>query len=379
MRIYRRCGVADHNESVASAESGADAGMSLVEVLVAIAIITIGVLGLLRSLVTDARSQTLEKSQATAIHLATGALEAASYLPYASLPSAQGTATQPVNGINYTEQTTVSQGSGAAATTSVGIVVTWNAVGKSHSVTMQRNFANQATSSTGGSTSPLGSCGGNGLSVVTGSLSVSPSKVNVDGSGKTTSAVTVTLTQTGLSATSTSCIPLTWSDDNGAHQASMTPSGSTYSYTIPSGSITKASSSGGSVVFTATVPAIQVQPTATLQIVGKPSFGTCSVQAIGLSLNTITLVPLTRNSLLAAGLTCTTNNLSSTDTVTATYQTASTTKTITMTSTDGNTWTASIPAGTAMVKTGSIEGLTFNATRPSDSQTASQNLSVTLL
>jgi hypothetical protein len=103
------------------------------------------------------------------------------------------------------------------------------------------------------------------------------------------------------------------------------------------------------------------------------------VQAVGLSLNTITLVPLSRNTLLAAGLTCTTSGLSSTDTVTATYQTASTTRTISMTSTDGTTWTASIPAGTAMIRTGSIEGLTFNATRPSDSQTASLNLSVTLL
>jgi hypothetical protein len=159
----------------------------------------------------------------------------------------------------------------------------------------------------------------------------------------------------------------------------MLPSGSTYSYTIPAGSLTEASTSGGSVVFSATVPAIQVQPTVTLQIVGKPSFGSCSVQAIGLSLNTVTLVPLTRKTLLAAGLTCTTNNLSKTDTVTATYQSASTTKTVSMTSTDGNTWTGSIASGSTMISTGSIEGLTFNATRISDSQTASLPLSVTLL
>ena len=67
MRIYRRCGDSCHGDSAAPADVAVDAGMSLVEVLVAISIVTIGVLGLLAALVSDVKSQTLEKSQATAL------------------------------------------------------------------------------------------------------------------------------------------------------------------------------------------------------------------------------------------------------------------------------------------------------------------------
>lgn len=367
----------------------------MVEVLVAISIVTIGVLGLLAALVSDAKSQTLEKSQASAIHLADGALEAARAQTWSQLTGSTGTTTYPqdLNGIVYTEKTTVQLCSSTDApntcttpadttnaTVHAGVVVTWNAGGKSHSVTMQRNFANQTTTTTGGSANALGSCGGNGLTLVTGHLGLSTSVVTVNGSGATTSPVTVTLNQTGLAANNTSCVPLTWSDDNGAHQVAMTPSGANYSYTIAAGAITKATSSNaGSVLFTATVPGMTTQPTATLSIQGKPTFTTCSVQAVGLSLNTLTLVPLTRNTLLSAGFSCTTTNLSTSDTVTATYQTGTTTKTVNLTSTDGNTWSYTLPAGSAMVKTGSSEGITFNLTRASDSQTANQSLTVTLL
>lgn len=369
--------------------------MSLVEVLVAISIVTIGVLGLLAALVSDVKSQTLEKSQATAIHLAGGALESARAEDWNTLLGQAGTTTLPqtVNGITYSERTTVqvcsatdspntctSPETDTASTVHAGVVVTWNAGGKTHSVTMQRSFANQSATTTGGTANALGNCGGNGLTVVTGHLGLSPSVVPVNGSGATTAAVTVTLTQTGLSADNTSCIPLTWSDDNGAHQVAMTPSGGSYSYTIAAGGITKATSSNaGSVTFTATVPGMTTQPTATLQIQGKPTFSSCSVQAVGLSLNTITLVPLSRNTLLAAGFTCTATNLSTSDSVTATYQSGTTTKTVNLASSDGTTWTYTLPSGSAMVKTGGSEGITFTLNRASDGQTADQSLAVTLL
>lgn len=394
MRIYRRCGGARHRDNAAPAKVAVDAGMSLVEVLVAISIVTIGVLGLLAALVTDAKSQTLEKTQATAIHLADGALESARAEDWDTLIGQAGTTTLPqtVNGITYSERTTVEVCSASdspnscttpdtttPSTVHAGVVVTWNAGGKSHSVTMQRSFANQSSTTTGGTTNALGSCGGNGLTLVTGHLGLSPSLVSVNGSGATTAAVTVTLTQTGLAANNTSCIPLTWSDDNGAHQVAMTPSGNNYTYTIAAGAITKATSNNaGSVLLAATVPGMTTQPTTTLTIQGKPAFTTCSVQAVGLSLNTITLVPLSRNTLLSAGFSCTTTNLSASDSVTATYQTGTTTKTVNLTSTDGKTWTYTLPAGSAMVKTGS-EGITFSLSRASDGQTANQSLSVTLL
>jgi hypothetical protein len=90
------------------------------------------------------------------------------------------------------------------------------------------------------------------------------------------------------------------------------------------------------------------------------------------------LTPLTRNTLLPAGLSCTTTNLSKNDTVVATYQSGTTTKNISLTSTDGSSWSATLPSGSAMVKTGVSEGFTFALTRAGDGATASQNVTATL-
>jgi Tfp pilus assembly protein PilV len=366
--------------------------MSIVEVLVAISIITVGVLGLLASLASEQKGQAAEKSRTTAIHLAAGVLESAQAQPYASLTTIGGTYSKTINGVLYTYTTTAQQcsatdnpntcttpGSGVPSTVHAGVVVRWTQGGQQRSVTMQRAFANDSTTTTGGTSSPLGSCGGSGVTLVAGSLSLSPSTVTVDTNGNPTSNVTVTLTQTGLSSTNTSCVPLTWSDDSGSHQVSMTPSGTSYTVTIPKSSITRAASTSSStVVFTATVPGSQAVPSVTLTVQGKPAFTACSVSVVGLGLNTITLAPLTRNTLLAATLSCTTTNLTTADSVTATYASGTTTKTVSMTSSDGTTWSTTLPAGTAMVKTGTSESITFALTRASDSQTATQSLTATL-
>jgi hypothetical protein len=99
---------------------------------------------------------------------------------------------------------------------------------------------------------------------------------------------------------------------------------------------------------------------------------------IGLGLDVMTLTPLTRNILLPAGLSCTTVNLAKTDTVVATYQSGTGTKNLALTSTNGTTWTATLPSGSAMVKTGLSEGFTFALTRAGDGANASQNVSATL-
>lgn len=364
----------------------------MVEILVAITLITVGVLGLLGELAANIKQQHLEKTQATAIHLASGSLESAKALPFATLVSEAGSYTSmtPVNGVNYTQVTNVqvcsptdspntctTPSTGAAKTVHASVVVTWTANGGSHTVRMARNLADDSSTTIGSTSNPLGSCGGGGTTLVLGHLSLSPSTVSVDSSGHPTSNVTVTLTQTGLS--NTTCVPLTWSDDNGSHQLSMTGSGGTYSVTVPKASITRSGlTSAGSVSFTATVPGTQAVPTATLTILGQPAFGTCSVQVVGLGLNIITLKLLSRNSLLAATVTCTTTNLSSGDSVVATYASGTGTKTLTLTSTDGTNWSATLPANSAMVSAGLSEAFTFNLTRASDSATSSKSLTVTL-
>ncbi|MGN6473609.1 MAG: type IV pilus modification PilV family protein [Mycobacteriales bacterium] len=372
-----------------------DTGLSLIEVVAAIAVITIGLFALLGELAANIKQQSLEKSQATALHIANGALESARSQSYSSLVSAAGTSskTVTVNGRVYTEvqslqvcsptdspNSCTTPSNGAVSTVHAVVNVSWDFQGKQRTVKIARNLVDQGALSVSSTSSPLGSCGGTGTTLVTGHLSLSPSSVTVSAAGQPSSAVTVTLTEIGLS--NATCVPLTWSDDNGSHQVSLTGGGGTGSYqaTIPAASITKVvTSSGGSVAFTATVPGTQAVPSVSLTIVGAPAFsGSCSVSVAGLALNTISLVPLTRNTLLAATLSCSTVNLSKTDSLVATYQSGTTTKTATLTSSNGTSWTATIPSGTAMVKTGPSEGITFQLTRASDSATASQSLTATL-
>lgn len=370
-----------------------DAGISLVEVLTGIAVVTIGLFALLGEVATNVKEQGLEKSQATAMHLADGWLESARGTAYSSLVGQAGTSTTTtgVNGTSYIEHrslqvcsaadspnTCTTPVSGAVSTVHASVRVSWTFAGEQHSVQIARSLTDNSRLTVSNATSPLGSCGGGGTTLVDGHLSVSPSSVTVNSSGQPSSAVTVTLTETGLS--NASCVPLTWSDDTGSHQVSMTGGSGTFNVTIPAASITKtATTAGGSISFTATVPGSQAVPGAALTIVGAPAFsGSCSVSVAGLGLNVISLVPLTRNTLLPAGLTCTTLNLASTDSVSATYQSGTGTKTATLTSSNGTTWTGTIPSGTAMVKTGSSEGLTFQLTRAGDGSTASQSLTATL-
>jgi Tfp pilus assembly protein PilV len=371
-----------------------DEGMSLVEVIAGITVITIGLFGLLGELAANIKQQSLEKSQATAMTLANGTLESVRSTSYSSLTDEAGTSTttKVINGHHYTQIRTVEVCSptdspnvctppapGAVSTVHATVQVRWVFDGKPHSVKIARSLADKSPLTVANASDPLGSCGGAGTTLVTGSLSLSPSSVAVSSAGHPASDVTVTLIENGLS--NASCVPLTWSDDNGAHQVSMTGGGGLFAATIPASSITKTvSSGGGSVTFTATVPGSQAVPSKSLTIVGAPAFsGNCSVSVAGLGLNLISLLLLTRNTLLPAGLSCTTVNLSSSDTVTATYQSGSGTRTTTLTSSNGTNWSGTIPAGTPMKSSGSSEGFTFQLTRASDGATASQSLTATLL
>jgi type II secretory pathway pseudopilin PulG len=370
-----------------------DEGISLVEVIASIAIITIGLFALLSELASTIKQQSFEKSQATAMHLANGSLESARSMAYSSLVGQAGTSTTSTttNGHTYTATRTVQvcsptdgpetcthPASGAISTVHATVRVSWTFAGLEHTVRIARNISDKSSLSVSASSSPLGSCGGSGTTLVTGSLSISPASVTVSSAGRPSSNITVSLTEAGLS--NATCVPLTWSDDGGAHQVTMTGGSGTFNVTIPASSITKVvSSTGGSIPFTATVPGSQAVPSKSLIIVGAPAFsGNCSVTVAGLGLNIISLVPLTRITLLPAGVTCTTTNLVNTDSVVATYQSGTGTRNLTLSSSNGTTWTGTISSGTAMKSSGSSEGFTFQLTRASDGATASQSLTVTL-
>jgi prepilin-type N-terminal cleavage/methylation domain-containing protein len=376
--------------------SPCDTGMTLVEMLIAMALISVAVLGLLGELAADIKQQTTERTQTNAVHLASSSLESARNLPWSSLtsPAILGThtTTPTVSGVTYTNATTVqlcsptdapgvctTPATGSATTARATVAVSWTSNGASHTVKMARNLADNSSTTTSTTTNPLGTCGGSGVTLVSGSLALSPSTTIVNSSGHPPGNITATLTATGLS--NTSCVPLTWSDDAGAHQLTMTGGGGTYSVTIPASSITKTvATSGGTVAFTATVPGSQAVPSTNLTIQGAPTLSACTVSVASLGLNTITLNPLTRKSLLPATLTCTATNLSNTDSVKATYQSGSSTATATLASSNGTTWTATLPSGTQLA-TGLVgsETFTFKLTRASDGATDSKPVTVTLL
>jgi prepilin-type N-terminal cleavage/methylation domain-containing protein len=371
-----------------------DAGMTLIEMLVAMALISVAVLGLLGELAADIKQQHTEKLQTNALRVASNTLESARNLSWSSLISLVGTSTTTptVEGTTYTDVTKLelctptdtpsactTPSTGSPTTARATVSVSWSNNGTSHTVKMQRNLANLSSTTVSTTTSPLGSCGGSGVTLVSGALSLSPSSVTVNAAGNPSGNVTATLTATGLS--NTSCVPLTWSDDTGSHQLTMSGGSGTYSVTIPASSITKTvSTSGGSVAFTATVPGSQAVPSTSLTILGSPTFSSCSVSVASLGLNTITLNPLTRKSLLPATMTCTATNLLSTDSVKVTYLSGSSNATTALTSSNGTTWTATLPSGTALA-TGlaGSESFTFKLVRASDSATASKAITVALL
>src|SRR5262249_10759613 len=151
-------------------------------------------------------------------------------MTYSSLVGQAGTTTSstPVNGVTYTAtkvfqvclptdtpNACTTPGSGAVSTVHADVTVRWTFAGKSHTVHVAQSVSDSSSLTVSSATSPLGSCGGAGTTLVVGHLGLSPSSVTVSSSGTPSSAVTATLTETGLS--NATCVPLTWSDDNGSH------------------------------------------------------------------------------------------------------------------------------------------------------------------
>lgn len=366
-----------------------DEGMSLVEVVVAMAIVTVGLLGMLTEIVTYFHQQTSQRAHAVALRIATTALEDSRRVAPGTLPLGTSTSQPQVKGnVSYTTTTTVQMcaptdqttcttpAAGAASVARVAVSVGWTDARGSHHVALSTADADTGYHTLAGSSPGLltNASGASGTSVSASALGLSPSSVSVDSHGNPLSNVTASLSITGLSTSVT--VPLTWSDDNGAHQASMSNvGGTTWSVTVSKSSITHMLSSGsGTVSFAATVPGIQVFPTASLTVTPQATFvGSCTVTA-----SPIVLTPLTRKTSLAELFTCTTSGLTTSDSVQAVYASGSGTATLTLSSINGSTWTATLPAGTSMASSGSTENITYRLTRASDGTITTQSASVAL-
>lgn len=365
---------------------GGDDGLTLVEMVVAMAIVVVGVLGMLTEVVSYVRDQSTQRAHATALRLATTTLEDARSVSSDSLTGTSQTTTGS-NGIAYTTSTTVnhclaSSSTQATCTTATGsdsvaritVTVSWTDGHGSHQISLSSSSANLSASTLPGSSGSLADnlTGTSGTSVSAGALTLNPSSTSVDSSGDPVNNVTATLSVVGLSSGTT--MPLTWIDDTGSHQVTLTNTGgATWSATIPKSSITRAVTSGSkTIAFTATVPGIAAPVTATLTLVPLPAFnGNCSVTVSP-------IVTLLRKTTVPEVLSCSTTGLASSDHVQATYASGSGTASASLSSLDGSTWTATLPSGTAMVGSGSSESFTFTLTRSSDGYTRTQSLSVAL-
>jgi len=353
---------------------GGDEGMTLIEIVIAMALVTVGLLGMLTEVVAYVKEQSTQRAHATALRYATTTLEdARSNLSNVTLGT-HPSAPQTMGGVTFTPTTTVTTCPSSPDCVRLGVTVSWTDGHGSHQLTLNSSAANTAAKTLSGDTGSLitNATGTNGTTVTTGSMSLSPTSVSVDSSGTPGSNVTATLSVVGLSQGTS--IALTWTDDNGSHQTTMTNSGgTTWSATVQKSSITRVVTSGSkTVVFSATVPGVAAPVTASLTVVPLPAFnGSCSVIASP-------IVTLLRKTTLSEVLTCNTVGLAATDQMQASYASGAGTGTASMSSSDGATWSATLPAGTSMAASGSSESFTFTLTRASDSYTRSQSLSVLL-
>ncbi len=379
----------------AGGQDDGEAGFTLVESLVGLMLVTVAILALTAELATYVHHQANERARTSAVRYMSTSVETARGLSaYALSQIPSGTVTvapKTIGGITFTttetlQRCTIGDAAGTCTTpssaavldTRVRITVTWPDGATTRSVTTSTSLADDGT----GHYNPTGSgslstlVGGtgtltNGVSVS--GFSAASAQMGVGTDGHPTGPVVLTLNAVGLAATVTS-IPVTWTDDNGSHQWTLTGGPSAFTATIPAASITKVVASGSSTLrFAATVPGTSALSTADVVLKPGVTISGCSV-----TVNPIVLTVLTRKTSLVETLTCTTTGITATDTVTATYASGTGTASKALSSSNGTSWSTTLPAGTLMASTGLSESFTFTATRASDSVSATASVSAVL-
>jgi Tfp pilus assembly protein PilV len=372
-----------------------EAGFTLVETMVAIVLVTIAIFALMAELTAYVHHQANERARTTAVRFLTRTLEIARGLPAATLAQIPaGSITVPPlvdGGITYSgtevlQRCSVSDPAGtctppassAQLDTRLRVTITWPDGRATRSVSTYTSLADTASSTytpTGsGSLSTLvggSSQAASGVSVST--FTATPSSSTVTSAGVPTSPITLNLTTVGLNS-STGSIPVTWTDDGGSHQTTLTGGPSSWAVTIPAASISKVVASGTSTItFAAAVPGTSAISTVVTTLRPGVSITSCSVTP-----NPIVLTVLTRKTALAETLSCTVFGLAATDSVSVSYASGSSTATKTLTSSNGTSWAVVLPLGTTMASSGLSETFSFTATRASDSLTATSSVTAVL-
>jgi len=109
------------------------AGFTLIEVMIALVILSIGILALVKLQISAIQGNTLSQNMTTAVSLAEQRVEQLKDTPYAQIPPSESVTVTAANR-NFTRQVTVTDSSPLLNTKTVSVLVTWQDKAKTHTV-----------------------------------------------------------------------------------------------------------------------------------------------------------------------------------------------------------------------------------------------------
>ena len=108
-------------------------GFTLIEIMIALVVLSIGLIALAGLQMSAMRGNTLSKRMTTAVSIANARIEQIKNMPYANIQSESSTQITESN-MTFTRQVTVSNDIPVANTKTVNVTVTWKNGAKSHTV-----------------------------------------------------------------------------------------------------------------------------------------------------------------------------------------------------------------------------------------------------
>lgn len=243
-----------------------DDGFTLIEVLVALSLVTVALLGMLFAIATDIKGQGTEKAQTTAIHLASSTLEAAAGITFANLctsavappgatnvsgPTTSGsthttTSTVPAassdSGLPYSVSAAVTGTCSSGAATSATVTVSYSLHGASHTpVVMSQSFADDSTVTSTSNPLTFLNCWIRPLGLL-GGVVVNLQLLSV--TTKTTNAETLQCVATGLTTSDSLAVSYVKGASTQVTQPLATTDGTTWTWQMPQGTQLKNLASG---------------------------------------------------------------------------------------------------------------------------------------
>jgi type IV pilus assembly protein PilV len=108
-------------------------GFTLIEIMIALVVLSIGLIALAGLQISAMRGNTLSKRMTTAVSIANARIEQIKNMPYANIQSESSTQVTESN-MTFTRQVTVSNDIPVANTKTVNVTVTWKNGAKSYTV-----------------------------------------------------------------------------------------------------------------------------------------------------------------------------------------------------------------------------------------------------